>query len=952
MLAARAYFNGLKTDDDGDPYSSLSCQRKFLINITDGQGYLNHTSTQYMERYAHWLADSEITAVVVGFELSNASQIDVVARVSNERGEQSATDSIYAIHKDLDDPNNTEPDPDDVDAFSAASGEDLKVALEGITSEIKRQLFFGSAPAPSTSVDMGSFVIIAVFNPADKWKGDLKALPYDPETGQIDVSDIQLTNPPSDCAAAESTCWRAGYLLPEDGWLNYSKAFTVPGQLTDPVGDGTGSAVAYTDSTLSNDNYICKGLGDIIKSTPKIIDKPKSFHGFDRYPIFQSDPDIRDRTPLVSIGANDGALHFFDLVTGIESHRLYPMGVHGTLNMAAGDPTYDTCNELYCHRYMVDGSPIAADIFTGTEVKSGDTVTDAGWRTIVITGLGNGGDSYFAIDTTYNNPFDAPTNPSVYLWNYTDADLGLATSNPVIERVNAPARDTDGDLENNGGFGGWAVYFGSGYSQVNQELKESYLFGLKAWDKGQLWLNSEKIRIEADDTIDYSGLTVNFTSGETVTGGTSGASGTIVALTQSGTEGTLKLGNISGTFVLGEPINGSLGGAGMAIVSATIHSSYLNDALNTPAVTDMDFNDIGEYLYTGTLHGRVHRVTNIALDETPSVACIFDFGENRLTYNSLSTSFTAGQTVTGQTSGASAKIVYIEENGTSGTLYLVDIAGAEFQDGETIQGGGGGSATVVGTLYQGDIPLRAEVEWAYGEDDDMAWLYFGSGRFETQYDKTTTDQNFFVGMKDYLDTDDNDPVDETYLSDLVGNSIVEVTTDSTLTPDIDESQFRTVDGSNSGKNPWYIKLLTAGYSERIITKPLVVGGLVFFQTFIPDNDPCGGNGSAWLYVVDYETGLPPENTVFDINGDGEFDQDDLVDFDGGSEADDAVAGVYLGRGTPTGLVLEGNILFAGTSDGGVGGGGGGDGGFGGGGGIPIDPQYLIAQLKAWRDRNL
>ena len=950
MLAARAYFNGQKTDNDGDPYSSLSCQRKFLINITDGQGYLNHTSTQYMERYAHWLADSEITAVVVGFELSNASQIDVVARVSNERGGESATDNIYAIHKDLDNPENTEPDPEDVDAFSAASGEDLKVALEGITSEIKRQLFFGSAPAPSTSVDLGSFVIIAVFNPADNWRGDLKALPYDPETGQIEVADIQLTTPPSDCAAANSTCWRAGYLLPETGWLNYSKAFTIPGPLTDPVGDGTGSVISYTDSILSNDNYICKGLGDIIKSTPKIIDSPKSFHSFDRYPIFQSDPYVKGRTPLVSIGANDGALHFFDLETGEESHRFYPMGVHGTLNMAAGDPTYDTCNELYCHRYMVDGSPIAADIFIGTEVESGGIITDPGWRTVVITGLGNGGDSYFAIDTTYNNPFDAPTNPSVYLWNYTDGDLGLATSDAVITRVNAPARDANGDLENNGSFGGWAVFFGSGYSQVNQALKESYLFGLQAWDKSQLWSVGEKLKIEVDDTIDYSGLTVDFTSGETVTGGTSGATGTITALTKSGTEGTLKLTNISGTFVVGEAINGSLGGDGMAIVSGAIHSSYLNDALSTPSVTDIDFNQIGEYIYTGTLHGRMHRVVNIALSETPSAACIFDFGENRLTYSGLSTSFTTGQTVTGQSSGASATIVYIEESGTSGTLYLVDIAGAEFQDGEIIQGGGGGSATVVGTLYQADIPIRAEAEWAYGEDDDMAWLYFGSGRFETQFDKTTTDQNFFVGMKDYLDTAESDPVDETYLGDLVENSVVANLTDSTETSDIDESEFRNVTGSNPDMDPWYIKLLTDGYSERVITRPLVVGGLVFFQTFTPDNDPCGGNGSAWLYVVDYATGLPPTNTVFDINGDGEFDEDDLADLDGDGDADDVVVGVYLGRGTPTGLVLEGNILFAGTSDGGVGGGGGG--GSGGGGGFPINPQYLIAKLKAWRDRNL
>jgi len=939
MLAARAYFKGQKKAEDGSEYNSgLTCQPKFLINITDGQGYLNHTTSEYTERYAHWLADSEITAVVIGFDLSNSSQIDAVAQVSNSRGQDSGTDHLYSIHKDRD-------GDGDVDSFSAASGEELKTALEEITDTVKKQLFYGSAPAPSTSVDMGSFVIVATFNPETGWSGDLKALPYNPVTGQIEVSDPLLPNPDVDCASTTSTCWRAGHELDKLTWgggSDYAKAFTVEGPLTSPSGVGTGPAVSYTQTTLANDNYICKGLGDIIKSTPKIIDKPKKFYPYDNYRVFQSDTVISNRIPLVAIGSNDGALHFFNLESSVESHRFYPLGVHGTLSLAGPEPSWDTCDEEYCHRYMVDGSPTLSDIFISNNSVTTDAITghidDSAWRTILITGLGRGGNSYFAIDTTYNNPFDSSTNPSVYLWNYEDIDLGLTIANPYIARVNDSSDDSD--------FGGWAVFFGSGYSETDQVNKESYLFGLKAWDATRLWNSSvgEKIRIEEDDSIDYEMLTADFTAGETVTGGTSGATATIVALTKLGTSGTLKLSNISGTFVSGEDLTDSA--TGVAKMAGTIHSSYRDDALNTPVVADIDYDDISDHLYVGTLHGRMHRVTNFGLDDTPSVACMFDFGDNQLNYISGGTAFQLGEIVTGQTSGATGEVVHFEGDASTGTLHLINITGQSFQTGESLSGDNGGSATANGSLYRADLPIRAQVDWAFHEDDDKAWIYFGTGRFESQLDKTTTNQNYFAAMVDSLTS----PTQETYLGNLIGHGIELMTDDPSTT--IDESAFfRYVVGSNSNKDPWYLRLLTGGLpSERVITQPLVVGGLVFFQTFMPDNDPCAGNGASWLYVLDYETGLPPTHTVFDINGDGEFNEDDLVDHDSNPSTDPVVVvGVYIGRGTPTGLVLEDNILFAGTSDGGVGGGGG---GFGGGGGIPINPIYRKAELKSWRDKSL
>jgi len=62
-------------------------------------------------------------------------------------------------------------------------------------------------------------------------------------------------------------------------------------------------------------------------------------------------------------------------------------------------------------------------------------------------------------------------------------------------------------------------------------------------------------------TLDYDAQTGNFTAGDIVTGGTSGATAIILEDNDSGVTGTLTLGNISGTFSDGEVITDPSGGS-------------------------------------------------------------------------------------------------------------------------------------------------------------------------------------------------------------------------------------------------------------------------------------------------------------------------------------------------------------------------------------------------------
>lgn len=73
-------------------------------------------------------------------------------------------------------------------------------------------------------------------------------------------------------------------------------------------------------------------------------------------------------------------------------------------------------------------------------------------------------------------------------------------------------------------------------------------------------------------TLDYDGQTGNFATGLIVTGGTSGATAVILEDDDSGANGTLTLGNISGTFEDNEAITDSATGA--AVVDGVLDFTY------------------------------------------------------------------------------------------------------------------------------------------------------------------------------------------------------------------------------------------------------------------------------------------------------------------------------------------------------------------------------------------
>ncbi len=122
--------------------------------------------------------------------------------------------------------------------------------------------------------------------------------------------------------------------------------------------------------------------------------------------------------------------------------------------------------------------------------------------------------------------------------------------------------------------------------------------------------------------------------------------------------------------------------------------------------------------------------------------------------------------------------------------------------------------------------------------------YFGTGKYLTLADKTALSAQSFYAIKD-----EYGPLTRGDLVDQTANSCPQAP------------------GPVKG---WFVDLTMPG--ERVSSSPLVMGGLVFFLTFVPDvNDQCGAGGTTYLYYREFDTGCVPNRTVFGEDPDPDGD---------------------------------------------------------------------------------
>jgi type IV pilus assembly protein PilY1 len=142
------------------------------------------------------------------------------------------------------------------------------------------------------------------------------------------------------------------------------------------------------------------------------------------------------RPGRVYVAANDGMVHAFDSDTGAETFAYVPAFVLPQMYRLA-DKNYSAL-----HRYFVDGTPTAADVFFG-----------GAWHTILVGGQNGGGKNYYALDIT--DPLNVKS-----LWEFSDANLGFSYGNPIVNKL----KD-----------GTWVVMFTSGYNNIGDGVGRLYI---------------------------------------------------------------------------------------------------------------------------------------------------------------------------------------------------------------------------------------------------------------------------------------------------------------------------------------------------------------------------------------------------------------------------------------------------------------------------------------------
>lgn len=158
-------------------------------------------------------------------------------------------------------------------------------------------------------------------------------------------------------------------------------------------------------------------------------------------------------------------------------------------------------------------------------------------------------------------------------------------------------------------------------------------------------------------------------------------------------------------------------------------------------------------------------------------------------------------------------------------------------------------------------------------------LYFGTGKYLELGDRAiNTEQNRLYGLWDNFDSGQFNLSDPT--AGLVQQSITAETTEY-LDFDNDGVTDTTVQTRTSTKNTidwetdkgWYVDLMyPSANGEQVIANPVLRDGRLFLSTHAPSGDQCSTVEDGWLMVFNPRSGAMLDESPFDLDGDGIFDE--------------------------------------------------------------------------------
>jgi type IV pilus assembly protein PilY1 len=344
--------------------------------------------------------------------------------------------------------------------FSAANPTQFADALNSALNEISARAGDAAAVATSNTILGANTKVYTSTYMTGDWSGRLEQKTLHPVTGNIQSTDwnTDTTIPPaSSRKIVSSGSGGSGGIDFVYGQLSstqkqvfdtaaalYPTPNTVTGnELLDYIrGDQTKEGKPFRSRKLL--------LGDLVNSDPQYV-KEGRYGGYGNLPLgsvgqstyinFYND-NLKNRSATVYVGSNDGMLHAFnaseDSNKGKERFAFVPQEVIANLPELA--------KPNYVHKFYADATPMIADAALGTGSDP--------WRTVLVSGLGAGGRSFFALDVTDPTAFDK----SKVMWERSasfpvvDNDLGYTFGVPQVGRL----RD-----------GRWVAIAGNGYESAS-----------------------------------------------------------------------------------------------------------------------------------------------------------------------------------------------------------------------------------------------------------------------------------------------------------------------------------------------------------------------------------------------------------------------------------------------------------------------------------------------------
>ncbi|MCB1955567.1 MAG: hypothetical protein KDG55_07815 [Rhodocyclaceae bacterium] len=187
-------------------------------------------------------------------------------------------------------------------------------------------------------------------------------------------------------------------------------------------------------------------------------------------------------------------------------------------------------------------------------------------------------------------------------------------------------------------------------------------------------------------------------------------------------------------------------------------------------------------------------------------------------------------------------------------------------------------------------PITAPPTVGMHPDTGELWIFFGTGRFITSGDKSNTSVQTWYGVRDKITdaiaTDTartRTAMVERIIKEEGPVTRVDGTTGSyRLISDQGETvggdSLLASDGSYQ-KHGWFIDLMLHGGTaagERMLVRNILIRNILLGSTLIPNNEACGNLGDGWLMAVNPWLAGRPSESFFDVEGDGEVDDDDRI----------------------------------------------------------------------------